>query len=161
MTDQPLTHSQLFTDQILPQLFHGAPAQLWKYLEQDGTKFLNFYWDNAGQNLPSNQRERPFGLNFVFKEPFPRTNAVVITLPAPKIDGESYFTGLVYRPDRRILLVSDMTRVFNLEKVTAADGNPATRLVQWTTHLERVEFPDPVEPQVNPFLDAVLLHLDD
>ncbi len=161
MTDQTLTHSQLFTDQILPQLFHGAPAQLWKYLERDGTKFLNFYWDNAGENLPSNLRERPFGLNYVFREPFPRTYAAVITLPVPKCDGESYFTGLVYRPDRRILLVSDMTRLFTLEKVTNEDGSATGRLVQWTTHLERVEFPDPVEPLLNPFLDAVLLHMDD
>jgi len=59
MDEIPLTHSQIFADQILPQVFHGAPAQLWKYLERDGTKFLNFYWDNAGQNIPSHRRERP------------------------------------------------------------------------------------------------------
>lgn len=161
MDEQTLTHSQIFADQILPQVFHGAPGQLWKYLERDGTKFLNFYWDNAGENVPRHLRERPFGLNYVFSEPFPRTFVALITLPEPKVPGEAYFSALVYRPDRRLLLVTDMTRVFNLELYDTAAGSPATRLVQWTTHLERVEFPDEIPPQSAPFLDAVMLHLDD
>jgi len=156
-----LTHSKIFTDQVLPQVFHGAPAPFWQFLERDGTKFLNYYWDQAGEDKPGLRRENPFGLNFVLSEPLPRAFAVVVTLPEPKVDGEAYFAGLVYRPDRRILLVTDFTRYFTLEKAVGGEGQPGTRLVQWTTHLERVEFPDEIPPYTGPFLDAVMLHLDD
>ena len=156
-----LTHSKIYTDQVLPQVFHGAPAPFWQFLERDGTKFLTYYWDQAAEKAAVHHRERPFGLNYVASEPFPRSFAVVITLPEPRVDGEAYFAGLVYRPDRRILLVTDFTRYFTLEKAADDDGQPATRLVQWTTHLERVEFPDQIPPRTGPFLDAVMLHLDD
>ncbi|HBA90351.1 MAG TPA: hypothetical protein DCZ08_00715, partial [Anaerolineaceae bacterium] len=79
------------------------------------------------------------------------------------IAGEAYYVALIYRPDRRILLVSDMTRVFTLERTDPAEegGQPGTRLVQWTTHLERVEYPDVLEGRQSSFLAAVLAHLDD
>ena len=163
MEDAPLTHSQIFANQVLPQLFHGAPAQVVKYLDQDGTKFLNFYWDNAAEKLHRGARASSFGLNFTIEEPAPRMYAAVITLPEPKIAGEAFYTALIYRPDRRILLVSDMTRVFTLERVdpAAEGGQPGTRLVQWTTHLERVEYPDVLEKRQSSFLAAVLARLDD
>ncbi|HWR65065.1 MAG TPA: hypothetical protein VN364_03000 [Bellilinea sp.] len=161
MEENPLTHSKVFTDQTLPEVFHGAPGGLWQFLDRDGTKFLNFYWDAAAEKIPIHRRERPFGLNYVFSEPFPRTYVALITLPEPKVAGEAYYSALVYRPDRRILLVTDFTRYFTLEKAGDDDGQAATRLVQWTTHLERVEFPDEIPPRTGPFLDAVMLHLDD
>lgn len=161
MDEITLTHSKVFTDQTLPQLFHGAPGAVWKYLDRDGTKFLNFYWDNAGENVPGHRRDRPFGLNYTFSEPFPRTFVALITLPEPKVAGEAYYCALVYRPDRRILLVTDFSRYFTLEKAGEDNSQSGARLVQWTTHLERVEFPDEIPPHKGPFLDAVMLHLDD
>ncbi|MHB0988799.1 MAG: hypothetical protein ACYC3P_09075 [Bellilinea sp.] len=163
MEDAPLTHSQIFANQVLPQLFHGAPAQLWQYLNRDGTQFLNFYWDAAGEKLHRGARASSFGLNFTVEEPAPRMYAAVITLPEPKIAGEAYYAALIYRPDRRILLVSDMTRVFTLERTdpAAEGGQPGTRLVQWTTHLVRVDYSVVVERRQSAFLAAVLAHLDD
>jgi hypothetical protein len=163
MEDLPLTHSQIFADQVLPQLFHGAPAQLWKYLNRDGTQFLNFYWNAAGEKLHRGARASSFGLNYTAEESAPRMYTAVITLPAPKIAGEAYYAALVYRPDRRILLVSDMTRVFTLELTDPAveGGQPGTRLVQWTMHLQRIEYPDVLDGRAASFLKAVLQHLDD
>ena len=163
MEDAPLTHSQIFANQVLPQLFHGAPGQLWQFLNSDGTKFLNFYWDLAGEKLPRGARSSSFGLNFTVDEPAPRMYAAVITLPEPRIAREAHYAALIYRPDRRILLVSDMTRVFNLERTDPPEegGQPGNRLVQWTTHLERVEFPVVLDGRQASFLAAVLAHLDD
>lgn len=161
MKEKLLTHSQVYSNQVLPELFHGAPAMFWKYLNQDGTKFLDFYWEKARETLPVDLRASSFGLNFTVSEPAMRTMVALIRLPEPKIAGESYFSALVYRPDRRILLVSDMTRVFNLEMTEGIDGNPGTLLVQWDTHLNRIEYPDDVRAHPDTFLETVLKRLDD
>jgi hypothetical protein len=161
MVDTRLTHSQTFTNKVLPQLFHGAPAQFWQYLDRDGTKFLVFYWDTAREKLPVDLRASHFGLNYTVSEPAPRTRVALILLPEPKVPGEAYYSALIYRPDRRILLVTDMTRIFNLEYILDEAGQPATRLVQWDTHLQRIEYPDFVAPSPEPFLAAVMQHLDD
>jgi len=161
MIDRPLTHSQVFTNQVLPQLFHGAPGEFWKYLNRDGTKFLVFYWDNAREHLPVNLRASSYGLNFTVSEPLPRTTIALVHLPEPKVAGEVYYSALVYRPDRRILLVTDMTRVFNLERTEGPDGTPGTLLVQWDTHLQRTEYPDTIAAHPDAVLAAVLEHLDD
>jgi len=162
MSDSPpLTHSQTFTNVALPQLFHGSAAQFMKYLTRDGTRLLNFYWNNARENLPGHLRANSFGLNYAIYEPAPRTQLVLVTLPQPVVDGDAYYSALVYRPDRRILLVTDKTRVFNLERVRDEQGNPATLLVQWTTHLARVEVAPLGEPNAETFMAAVMEHLDD
>lgn len=158
---EPVSHSQTFTNVVLPQLFHGSPGQFAKYLERDGTKFLHFYWNNARERLPSHLRASTFGLNYAVYEPAPRVQLFLITLPAPVVDGDAYYSALVYRPDRRILLVTDKTRLFNLERVTDEHGTPATLLVQWTTHLERVEFGPLGEPNAETYMAAVMQHLDD
>jgi len=155
------TLSQTFSNTVLPQLFHSSPAQFIKFLERDGTKFLSFYWEQAREKLPQAMRTSSFGLNFRMYTFEPRTMLALVTLPEPAVDGEAYYSALVFRPDRRILLVTDMTRVFNLERSPDAQGNPATLLVQWTTRLQRVESVRglPIESQA--FVDAVMQHLDD
>jgi len=158
---EALTLSQTFTNIVLPQLFHGTPAQFMKYLERDGTKFLLFYWDQARQKQPQALRTSSFGLNFRLYTFEPRTTLVLVTLPEPAADGEAYFSALVYRPERRILLVTDMTRVFNLERGSDEHGNPDTLLVQWTTHLQREESLRGLPIDSQAFVDAVMEHLDD
>lgn len=131
------------------------------YLSRDGTRFLEFYWEVAREQLPTNLRANSFGLNFNHFEPNEQTQVFLVTLPKPAIDGESYFSALVYRPGRRILLVTDMTRVFNLERATDEHGNLTARLVQITPRLERVAVMPFDEINSGKFIDAVLEHLDD
>jgi len=155
------TLSQTFSNTVLPQLFHSSPGQFMKLLDRDGTKFLSFYWEQAREKLPQSLRTSSFGLNFRMYNFEPRTMLALVTLPEPAVDGDAYYSALVFRPDRRILLVTDMTRVFNLERSPDEQGNPSTLLVQWTTRLQRVESVRglPIEPQA--FVDAVMQHLDD
>lgn len=161
METTPLTHSQTFTNVVLPQLFHETPAQFMTLLNRDGTRFLEFYWNAAREQLPSALRANSFGLNFTFDEPDSHTQVALITLPKPVVDGESHFSALVFRPERRILLVSDMTRVFNLEQTTDENGNPAALVVQITSRLVRVEILPLEEVNAGKFIDTVLAHLDD
>src|SRR5574340_296140 len=161
MDTTTLTNSQTFTSVVLPQLFHTSPAQFAMYLSRDGTRFLEFYWEVAREQLPTDLRANSFGLNFNHFEPNEQTQVFLITLPKPTIDGEVYFSALVYRPGRRILLVTDMTRVFNLERATDENGNPTALLVQITPRLERVEVMPLDDIQSGKFIDSVLAHLDD
>lgn len=131
------------------------------YLSRDGTRFLEFYWEVAREQLPTDLRASSFGLNFNHFEPNEQTQVFLITLPKPAIDGEAYYSALVYRPGRRILLVTDMTRVFNLERATDENGSPTALLVQITPRLERVEVMPFEDIQSGKFIDAVLAHLDD
>jgi hypothetical protein len=155
------THSQTYTNLVLPQLFHGAPKEFMTYLERDGNQFLLFYWNSARERLPVNMRASSYGLNYAIHTPAYHTQLVLITLPAPAVDGDAYFSALVYRPDRRLLLVTDMTRVFNLERISDEQGVLSTLLVQWTTHLERIEVARGVEATPERFMEAVMQHLDD
>ncbi len=157
----PLTHSQTFSNVVLPQLFHASAGQFMKYLARDGTKFLNFYWNNAREKLPGHLRANSFGLNYAIYEPAPRTQLVLVTLPQPVVDGDAYYSALVYRPERRILLVADQTRVFNLERAPGDQGSPAALLVKWTAHLARLEVAPLGEPNAETFMAVVMQHLDD
>ncbi len=131
------------------------------YLTRDGTRFLEFYWEVAREQLPPELRANSFGLNFNYFEPDQQTHVFLVTLPKPTTDGEVYYSALVYRPERRILLVTDMTRVFNLERATDEQGNPTALLVQITPRLERIEVMPVDEIQSGKFIDIVLAHLDD
>ncbi len=150
--EPPKTHQRIFAEDVLPDLFHTTPEQFLALLNRDGTRFLYFYWETAGKSLPAEARAGPFGLNYVFPRLWRKdAAAALILLPKPASEGEAYFSALVYRPYRRLLLVSDTTAVFNLEM---APGG--TRLVSWTHRGEREELQAGVEPAQEAFFQAVL-----
>lgn len=156
------SQEQIFCGQWLPSLFHDTPQHFLALLNSDGTKFLSFYWDQAGKDLPEDQCRDSFGLNFTFREPFLYTHITLITLPEPTKVGETHFIALIYRPNRRILLVTDMTKVISLEKAEPDDQNAsATRLIEISRKLEREELRgEAVNPWLEDFYQAVLKQLD-
>ncbi len=156
------TQARIFCVKVLPSLFHGTPNQCLGFLNRDGTKFLRFYWDEAGKGLPEHLRRDTFGLNYVIREPAAYTAIALISLPQPQIEGESYFSALIYRPNRRLWFVSDMTKVINLEMTPSDDPSRlATRLVEITPRLEReVLSKESVEPRLEEFYQALLRQLD-
>jgi hypothetical protein len=126
------TQSQIFADEVIPSLFHNSPGQFLEFLYRDGNKFLSFYWKLAGEKCPPELKRDSFGLNYYFREPASRLLITMILLPEPIQDGESYFSALIYRPDRRILFVADTTKIINLEKYSPPENPTGTRLVEWT-----------------------------
>ena len=87
--------------EAIPILFHSSTNSFMKYIEKDGKKFLEFYWNHVGDRLPEEKRTSPAGLAFEVESIDKRTQLVIITLPTPKVDGDPYFLGLVVRPERR------------------------------------------------------------
>ena len=80
-----------FGMEALPVLFHSQTNQFMKYLEKDGVKFLNFWWNHVGDRLPEEKRVTSAGLAFEVEKIDAKTNLVIITLPTPKEDHDPYF----------------------------------------------------------------------
>ena len=94
-----------FALDAIPILFHSQTNQFLKYLEKDGLKFLHFWWNHVGDQLPEEKRVTPAGLTFEVETLDKKSKLILINLPTPKDDGDPYFVGLVARPERRILWV--------------------------------------------------------
>jgi hypothetical protein len=94
-----------FGMEAIPVLFHSQTNQFMKYLEKDGVKFLNFWWNHVGDQLPEEKRLSSGGLTFEVEPIDKKTKLVIITLPTPKEDRDPYFLGLIARPERRVLWV--------------------------------------------------------
>jgi hypothetical protein len=146
---------------VLPALFHDSPEAFLNLLNRDGTRFLYFYWGEAAKKLPEAQRADPFGLNYVIRKPGPRVDFILalITLPQPANPGEAFYSALAYRPWRRLLLVSDMTAVFNMEMDEPNGETPQTCLVQWTRRDERELIRREVDMVLEEFYGVVLNEL--
>ncbi len=156
------SQARIFCARVIPSLFHNTPEQFLSLLNRDGMKFLRFYWDLAGKDLPEDQRLGSFGLNYVMHAPAQFTVIALIILPEPQADGDTYFMALIFRPNRRLFFVSDMTKIISLEKAAPGEpSSPPTRMVEISRRLQReVLRSDPVEPRQEDFYKAVLKELD-
>ena len=147
-----------FVSQVLPSLFHATPAQVIGFLERDGTKFLRFYWDQAGKKMSAEQLSPVFGLNFQIRQPRKQEAVALIHLPAPRVLGEAYYAALVYRPNRvtPFLSISDTTLVMALEHRLDESQQPVTLLVEYTRRQERLELGAGPVPGLEEFYQSVL-----
>jgi hypothetical protein len=157
--EQTTTQSTVFVNKALTELFMVTPESFNQFLERDGTRFLRFYWDKAGEKLPQEQKADPFGLNYEVRRPRRFTTVYLIRLPRPRVPGESYYVALVYRPLRRVLFVSDTSTVFNLEAMEPESEKPRAALIQWTPRLQRIRLKSGVRPDLNAFYEEVLKEL--
>ena len=94
-----------FGMEAMPVLFHSQTNQFMKYLEKDGIKFLQFWWNHVGDRLPENRRVTSAGMAFEVEKIDNKTSLVIITLPTPKENEDPYFLGFVARPERRFVWI--------------------------------------------------------
>jgi len=151
------TQQMVFVSEVLPSLFHDTPEQFIRLLARDGTKFLRFYWDEAGKRLEESKRISSFGLNYDLRKPGKNIGVVLVTLPKPQAESEAYFVALIYRPYRvtPILRISDITKVVALEYVLNPEGETDRLLVEWTRKLTREEISKGPEPVLNEFYTTI------
>jgi hypothetical protein len=133
------TQQMIFESEVLPSLFHSTPDQFFRYLERDGTKFLNFYWHEAGEKLDAALHSQAFGLSYLVRKPTNRTTIALISLPEPCKELEAYFVALIYRPLRIIpfSFITDTTKVVALEYAGEGPDGAQAVLVEWTRRLGR------------------------
>jgi len=94
-----------FGFEAMPLLFHSQTSAFIKYLENDGKKFLDFWWNHVGDQLEESKRVPPGGLTFSMDQYDDKTKIVIITLPSAREDGDPIFLGAVARPERRFSFV--------------------------------------------------------
>lgn len=146
-----------FVSQVLPSLFHDTPTQFIQFLARDGTKFLKFFWDEAGKHLGNGLAEASFGLNYDLRRPNGGTTLALVTLPPPQVPGEAFFSALVFRPYRVSLFrPSDPTQVFSLDAPDLGDPDCSPVLAEWTRREGRREIGPGPQPFLEEFYQAVL-----
>jgi hypothetical protein len=160
--DTTQTQAQVFCAHWLAKLFHNTPEQLLRLLNRDGNKFLRFYWEQAGKDLPADQLRDSFGLNFVIREPAERTFIALVSLPEPQVAGDPYYIALIFRPNRRLFLVSDTTKMIVMEKAVEDGQKESTpTLIEISRRFQRYSIHgESVEPRLEDFYNAVLDELD-
>lgn len=159
------TQAMQFASVALPELFHTSPEQFITYLTRDGNRFLRFYWEQAAKIIREMPGASSFGLNYEIRRPFKKRDTVVVlvTLPKPKVQGETYYLGLVYRPHRvtPFLRISDTTSVLALELDQPLSGEPSTLLVEWTRRLVRDKIGQGPAPDLAEFFKVVIERVRD
>jgi hypothetical protein len=153
---QPKTLSAIFTNQVLPSLFHIEAPQFLKLLAQDGNKFLRFYWSEAAKKLPLEQRTDPFGLQYDIRQMLKHTIVILISLPHPQLPGDAFYAALIYRPYRvtPILRIADRTKLILLELQPTDQDPQATVLVEIDRKLNREVIAPGTQPKLETFFNA-------
>lgn len=153
------TQNMEFVSQVLPDLFHAAPDPFLFYLDRDGNKFLNFYWNEAGKRSIRSTLKSAFGMNYDIRTPHHKVSVALIRMPTPMNEGEGYLAGLCYRPSRRapFLWLSDTTKVLILEHSL----DYGTLLIERTRRQNRAILSRGLEPTLDCFFEAVLKEIDD
>ena len=152
------SHPVVFFEDALPSVFHQSPVQFLYYLERDGNKFLNFYWEQVAKNFAESDRVDPYGLNYVIRLPQKDVTIAMVIMPAPQNNGEAHLEAFVYRPRRvtPILRINDMTGVFALVKAPDISGNPKTRIIERTRKGESIERGEGPPPTTDEFYRVVI-----
>jgi hypothetical protein len=152
------TQQMVYETEVLPSLFHDSPEIFIKLLQLDGTKFLQFYWAEAGKKIPLPEHTTSFGLQYEIRQPTRYKTVILISLPKPQVEGEAYYVALIYRPLRVTTFgfVSDKTKVIALKKDDAAENETGTLLVEWDRKLHQELLGSGPGANLNDFYTAVM-----
>lgn len=132
-----------FTHEALPVLFHNNSDQFFKYLEQDGIKFLSFYWKHLVANLGVDRLSSFEGTNYELHDLGNNIKAASINMPAPQEKGEVFGLVTVKFPKKFRIFNVGFTRVFSLElEGHDAAGNALTGIYELTPRARNVRLKD-------------------
>jgi hypothetical protein len=105
-----------FAYKAIPILFHNQSKDFLLHLEQDGVKFLNFYWDYVATETDDEGKSSSDGMAYEVRQIEGGKKMVLITLPRPRNPPEAYFLALITPPPQRSLLPwQNHARVIGLE----------------------------------------------
>jgi len=91
-----------YTFESLPTIFHSQTKNFFTYLEKDGMKFLEFWWDHMGVRLGQEESDPFENVSFEIKDiPEKKSRLVLLTMPAPKNLFECYFMAFLEEPLKR------------------------------------------------------------
>jgi hypothetical protein len=106
-----------FCYDVIPALFHSQTNDFMMYIDRDGVKFLEFWWNHVGSQLPAEQLVSFANTKMEIEERSPSQRIIFITLPPPLHEQEMYFLALVRNPERHFAWVRlPSTRILGLVK---------------------------------------------
>jgi hypothetical protein len=118
-----------FCYEVLPSLFHSQTDEFLKYFEKDDLKFIEFWWNHVGAQLPSEQLVPFTNAKYEVEDPSPKQKIIFLVFPPPHQEGELYFAALVRNPEKRFAWVRmPSTRILVLAKQSKDRFDTGTEL---------------------------------
>ena len=146
-----------YTFESLPTVFHSQTKDFFTYLERDGIKFLQFWWDHMGVRMGKDESEPFEDVSYEVKDiQEKKSRMVLITLPKPQVFYESYFLALLEEPVKRFPVRLPNTRVFALEYVPMEVSSTGTCYGEITRQARYVRYGDGSSPKMDEFYRFVL-----
>lgn len=122
-----------FAYEVLPIMFHSQTTDFFSYLDRDGVKFLEFWWNYIGEKLPNDQLCSFEGMDCQVIELEDQRRMALVTMPKPYEDGEVYYLALVKKPEKHFAWVRlPSTRVIVLVRKTEEDYPNGTEVGEVT-----------------------------
>ena len=122
-----------FAFESLPVIFHSQTDDFFKYIERDGTQFLEFWWDHMGMRLDDDKLVDFEGTSYEVREWEDRKSTVIfVALPKPNNLFEAYYMALVKTPKKRWPVRIPNTRVYVLEYVPEQISKSGTAIGEIT-----------------------------
>ena len=134
----PLSTTQhaKFAFEVLPLLFHSQNRDFLFYLERDGIKFLQFWWDHTGEKVGETMRKSFEGLNYEITSFESGRKLVFLQLPVPENQSEPFFLALFSPPTKKNLLPwKNYGQVYILDNNAGAEK----QIIEITPRAYRVE----------------------
>jgi hypothetical protein len=118
-----------FANEVIPIMFHSQTTDFFAYLERDGLKFLEFWWNYVGEQLPEEQHRPMEGMGYKLVKIDEKNSMILITLPEPQSAGEVYFLAMLRKPERHFGWVRlPSTRVLAMIKRPTVENPDETEL---------------------------------
>jgi hypothetical protein len=147
-----------YTFESLPTIFHSQTKNFFTYLEKDGLKFLEFWWDHMGVRLGQENSDPFENVTFEIKEiPEKKSRMAMITLPQPKNFFECYFMAFLEEPQKHWPVRLPNTRVFVLEYVPTNISTTGTSFGEITRSARYVRYDDGPPPEMKDFYQEISL----
>ena len=146
-----------FTYEAMPIMFHSQTTEFLKYIERDGVKFLEFWWDHVGEKLPQEKHAAFRDVSCELTDLANKAKMVIVRLPPPAEDGESYYLGMIVKPERRFgwVKLPNTTMVCLIRRPSGRFPNN-TELVALTPRARQVPIGPGPKPEWAEFKKAVL-----
>jgi hypothetical protein len=147
------TQSYRFAFEAINTLYQRNTPDFNMYLERDGIKFLKFWWDKVGLDVPEEQRREAKGLAFTKRKLDDGREVILVTLPTPTSEPEAYFLALIPKPLKKNYFMTwkNLTRFISLEYKLDADGKPTTQLGEWTYRFNHFKIEGDCPPALEAF----------
>lgn len=128
-----------FAFEALPIVFHSQTKDFFTYLERDGIKFLEFWWDHIGLRLDEDKMVNFEGTTYEIREvPEKKSRIVLVTLPKPENLFEVYMMALIEKPKKRLPIKVAHTQIFVLESVPKKMSDSETMFGELTPYARYV-----------------------